>query len=82
MAIDSAFAAPWVFIIDTNQYAGNFERAMCAYCTGMIGQCEVGEEMTILFEDDLGLEADKYHEDNPPIKTRKDISTSHRRRVA
>ena len=59
------YAAPWVFIIDTNQYAGNFEREMCAYCTGMIGQCEVGEEMVALFEEDFKLEADKYHEDNP-----------------
>ena len=59
------YAAPWVFIIDTNQYAGNFEREMCAYCTGMIGQCEVGEEMVALFEEDFKLEADKHQEDNP-----------------
>lgn len=65
MAIDSAFAAPWVFIIDTDQYAGNFEREMCAYCTGTVGQCEVGGEMTTLFKEDFELEDDKYGEDNP-----------------
>lgn len=34
----------YIFIIDTNEYAGNFERDMCAFCTGMIGDCEVGKE--------------------------------------
>jgi len=32
------------FVIDTKQYAGNFEREMCAHVTGRIGECEVGEE--------------------------------------
>jgi len=31
-------------IVDTNKYAGNFEREMCAYATGQIGECEVGSE--------------------------------------
>lgn len=34
----------FVFVIDTDQYAGNFERDMCAYCTGHIGDCEVGDD--------------------------------------
>jgi len=38
------------FIIDTNEYAGNFEREMCAYCTGQIGDCGVGEEEAEKFE--------------------------------
>ena len=33
------------FVIDTEQYAGNFEREMCAHLTGRIGDCEVGEEL-------------------------------------
>lgn len=37
------------FIIDTDQYAGNFEREMCAYLTGVIGECGVGEEFAELF---------------------------------
>ncbi|MCY8499753.1 hypothetical protein P8917_09350 [Bacillus atrophaeus] len=32
------------FIIDTNSYSGNFEREMCAYLTGHIGDCQVGFE--------------------------------------
>ena len=32
------------FVIDTEQYAGNFEREMCAHVTGRIGECEVGDE--------------------------------------
>lgn len=31
-------------IIDTNKYAGNFERQLCAYATGVIGDCGVGSE--------------------------------------
>lgn len=34
--------APYVFIIDTEQYSGNFEREMCAYITGKVGECGVG----------------------------------------
>jgi hypothetical protein len=33
-----------IFIIDTEDYAGNFERHLCAYLTGQIGECEVGVE--------------------------------------
>lgn len=32
----------YVFVIDTEQYAGNFERALCAYVTGHAGECGVG----------------------------------------
>lgn len=42
----------WVFIVDTDQYAGNFEREMTAYCTGVVGQCGVGEEAKELFMQD------------------------------
>ena len=33
-----------VMILMTDSYAGNFEREAVAYCTGLIGECEVGEE--------------------------------------
>tara|TARA_Y100000310_G_scaffold56232_1_gene51647 strand:+ start:49474 stop:49926 length:453 start_codon:yes stop_codon:yes gene_type:complete len=45
----------YIFAIDTDKYAGNFEREMCAYATGQLGICEVGKEMQKLFiqeEDD------------------------------
>lgn len=31
-------------VIDTEQYSGNFEREMCAYITGQIGECSVGND--------------------------------------
>jgi hypothetical protein len=34
----------YLFIVDTEKYAGNFEREMTAYCTGQVGDCEVGEK--------------------------------------
>jgi hypothetical protein len=30
------------FVIDTDSYAGNFERELCAYITGVVGDCGVG----------------------------------------
>lgn len=55
----------WVFIIDTNAYAGNFERAMGAFVTGHVGDCGTGRELAeeaiiILFEDYIGGERDEY----------------------
>ena len=38
-------APEFTFIIDTEQYAGSFEREMCAYVTGQIGECGVGDDM-------------------------------------
>ncbi len=32
-----------LFVIDTEQYAGNFERQLCAWCTGQVGECGVGD---------------------------------------
>lgn len=43
------------FIIETDSYAGNFEREMCAYCTGQIGDCEVGKELAEKFKNTIGL---------------------------
>ncbi len=44
----------FVFVIDTKKYAGSFERELCAYVTGVIGECEVGDE-----------EAKEFAKDNP-----------------
>lgn len=43
----------WIFVIDTEQYAGNFERPMCAYCTGVVGECEVGAEEADLYREEV-----------------------------
>ena len=32
-------------VIQTDQYAGNFERELCAYVTGHIGECQVGKDL-------------------------------------
>ncbi len=42
----------FVFVIKTNSYAGNFERKMCAYVTGEVGECGVGGEEAELFTQD------------------------------
>ncbi len=37
-------ANAWVFVIDTEQYAGNFERELCAFLTGQVGDCGKGDD--------------------------------------
>lgn len=44
----------YIFTIDTNSYAGNFERQMCAYVSGKVGECEVGYEEKCLFREEEG----------------------------
>lgn len=44
-----------MLVIDTNTYAGNIERELCAACTGQTGECEVGQDV-----------ADKY--DGPDLE--------------
>ena len=48
----------YLFVIDTEQYAGNFERMMCAYMTGSIGECEVGDKEKEIFEKEMGIKPD------------------------
>ena len=58
----------WLFIIHTDSYAGAFEREICAHITGLVGDCEVGEELfraeasiETLLERIKNLESDIYH---------------------
>lgn len=46
----------YLFVVDTEQYSGNFERPMCAYMTGKIGDCCVGDDITKVFEEEVGEE--------------------------
>ena len=46
----------YIFIIDTDSYAGNFERDMCAYLTGVVGDCGVGEEFAELYKNETNQE--------------------------
>lgn len=50
-------SAPYFFVIDTEDYAGNFERQLCAYITGRVGECGVGDDMAALFKEETGQEA-------------------------
>jgi len=40
----------FLFIADTTQYSGNFEREMCAFVTGQVGDCGVGHDKAVIFE--------------------------------
>lgn len=44
MAIEEGNLNCKIVVIDTTAYAGNFERELCAYLTGQIAECYVGEE--------------------------------------
>jgi len=54
------YTAPWIFIIDTDSYSGNFERQMCAYATGSVGECGVGDEEAEMFFDETGFDGYNY----------------------
>lgn len=56
-----------ILVIDTTSYAGNFERQMCAFMTGQVGECGVGDEFIDEVIEDLskifvlpGLNADDH----------------------
>lgn len=50
----------WIFVVDTEQYAGNFERGMCAFMTGMLGECGVGSEEARLYYEQTGLAEEDF----------------------
>lgn len=43
-----------IFVVHTNSYAGNFERELCAYITGQVGECEVGDDLAEMFAEEVG----------------------------
>lgn len=47
----------WLVVVDTNHYAGNFERPMVAWMTGCSGDCGAGKEIAEKAEEDLAVEA-------------------------
>jgi len=51
-----------IFVIDTDSYAGNFERDMCAYVTGVVGDCCVGEEFAQLYRQETGESESQFGE--------------------
>ena len=53
-----------IFVIDTDTYAGSFERELTAYITGQIGECGVGEEEQKMALKELPEVAKLWFEDN------------------
>lgn len=53
MSVNESTITSIVVAIDTDQYSGNFERQMCAYITGRVGECGVGEELVAEAEEAL-----------------------------
>jgi hypothetical protein len=51
-----------IFVIDTDSYSGNFEREMCAYLTGIVGDCEVGDKFAKLYVQETGDKSDQFGE--------------------
>lgn len=43
----------FVFVLDTDAYAGSFERDMCAFITGRVGECKVGKEWAQVAQSEL-----------------------------
>lgn len=48
----------YTLVIDTNAYAYNFARKLCAYCTGFVGENEEGRDLSDLFYLELDIEDD------------------------
>jgi hypothetical protein len=53
MAISPEDIEAKIIVIDTEQSAGNFERLMCAYITGEIGDCEVGDHIAAKYGSEI-----------------------------
>lgn len=54
------FECPYIVILETTDYTGNFERELCAYATGSVGECEVGSRQADDFAEEYpdGLSVD------------------------
>lgn len=48
------------FIIDTDRYSGNFERRLCAFVTGQLGECRLGEPEAKEFKEKFPVEAVEF----------------------
>ena len=44
----------YLLIVDTKDYSGNFERELCAWVTGRVGECGVGQQLAGLAVDPKG----------------------------
>ena len=58
----------YIFIVDTEQYAGNFARELCGYMTGRVGECEVGDAEAKIFNREMGTAEDALDDDQHPFQ--------------
>lgn len=54
----------YLFVVDTDKYAGNFERCMCAHMTGVVGESDVGDESASDYRETFGNAEDFDHNDH------------------
>lgn len=54
----------YTIIVDTNAYSGNFEREMCAFITGQLGECGVGAAAAACGREALSQEMLAWFEDH------------------
>jgi hypothetical protein len=66
----------FTFVIDTEHYAGSFQRQMCAYVTGEIGECGVGDDMQEIARAELDPEPLAWFDRN--IESQPDDHGCHR----
>jgi hypothetical protein len=52
-----------LLVFDTDTYAGNFERPCCAWVTGQVGECGVGEEIRDLAWEEMSEALQEFGED-------------------
>jgi hypothetical protein len=64
MAVDK-IECPYFVVIDTTEYAGNFEREMTAFCTGMTGECSVGTSQARLYREEETIDFDGWITSEP-----------------
>ena len=53
----------YIYIIDTDKFAGSFEREMCAFITGIIGECGKGSKAATAAQEELEEEDFQYIEE-------------------
>jgi hypothetical protein len=48
------YDSPFVVVVHTDSYTGNFEREFCAYVTGVVGDCGKGQNLANEYREDEG----------------------------
>lgn len=54
----------YVFVVDTDSYAGNFERPLVAYISGHVGDCGVGDTEAEIATQELSSEVADWLDNN------------------